>query len=94
MIIVGMTDDRELLKFMPPMPKISGSVMRALIALSGLSGLRVGNSQMIEKQVDISTDSATMWISILVVIVVMFMNFGLWHSGTEETEIDEMDNLL
>ena len=72
---IGMTDDRELLKFMPPMPKVSGSVMRALVALSGLSGLPVGNSQMIEKQVDLSTDSATMWISTLVVIVVMFKIF-------------------
>ena len=74
MSIIGMTDDRELLKFMPPMPKISGSVMRALIALSGLSGLPVGNSQMIGKQVYPSSDSTTMWISSLVVI------FGDVHS--------------
>ena len=63
MSIIGMTDDRELLKFMPLMPKIGGSVMRALIALSGLSGVPVGNSQMIGKQVDFSTGSTTMWIS-------------------------------
>ena len=70
---LGMTDDRELLKFMPPMPKICGSVMRALIALSRLSGLPVGNSQMVGNQVGLSTDSTTMWISTLVVIVVMFI---------------------
>ena len=70
-----MTDDRELLKFMPPMPKISGSVMRALIALSRLSGLPVGKSQMIGKQVDLSTDSTTICISTLVVIVMMLLMF-------------------
>ncbi len=36
MSIIGVTDDREVLKFMPPIPKISGSVMRALVALAGL----------------------------------------------------------
>ena len=36
MSIIGITDDREVLKFMPPIPKISGSVMRALVALAGL----------------------------------------------------------
>ena len=36
MIIIGVTDDREVLKFMPPIRKISGSVMRALVALAGL----------------------------------------------------------
>ncbi len=73
--IVGMTDDRELLMFMPPMPKINGSVMRASITLSRLLGLPVGKSQMIGKQVDLSTDSTTICISTLVVIVVMFMMF-------------------
>ena len=29
MSIIGVTDDREVLKFMPPFPKINGSVMRA-----------------------------------------------------------------
>ena len=43
MSIIGMRDDPELLKFMPPMSKIS---------VSGLSGLPMGHSQMIEKQVD------------------------------------------
>ena len=36
MSIIGVTDDREVLKFMPPIPKINGSVMRALVALAGL----------------------------------------------------------
>ena len=36
MSIIGVTDDREVLKFMPPIPKINGSVMRALVARSGL----------------------------------------------------------
>ena len=60
-----MTDDRVIEVFMPHlMPKISGAVMRALITLSGLSGLPVGISQ-IERQVDLSTDGTTMRISTL-----------------------------
>ncbi len=41
MSIIGITDDREVLKFTPPIPKISGSVMRALVALAGLHLLAV-----------------------------------------------------
>ncbi len=70
-----MTDDRELVKFLPPLPKISGSVMRAVVALSGLSGLPVGKAQMIGKQADLSSDCTTMSISTLVVIMGMFIIF-------------------
>ena len=69
MCIIGMTDDRELLKFMPPIPKIRGSVMRALIALSGLP---MGSSLLTGDDFDPSNGNWMMWVSTLIMVVFGF----------------------
>ena len=49
MSIIGITDDREVLTFMPPMPKINGSVMRTLMSLVSLTGLAVTDATSMEQ---------------------------------------------
>ena len=49
MSIIGISDDREVLKFMPPMPKINGSVMRTLMSLVSLTGLPVMDAASMEQ---------------------------------------------
>ena len=49
MSIIGIADDREVLKFMPPMSKINGSVMRTLMSLVSLTGLPVTDATSMEQ---------------------------------------------
>ena len=49
MSIIGITDDREVLKFMSPVPKISGSVMRTLMSLVSLAGLPLTDATSMEQ---------------------------------------------
>ena len=84
MSIVGVTDDREVLKFMPPIPKISGSVMRALVALAGLP---MAGSQATGSVDDASIDYNWLaWLSaciLLVVISSMVLNMARSGSGRD-----------
>ena len=75
MSIIGVTDDREVLKFMPPIPKISGSVMRTLMSLVSLSGLPVNEAAPMEQ----FADGSWMWLllaattGIMVVMMLVLM---------------------
>ena len=84
MSIIGITDDREVLKFMPPIPKISGSVMGALVALAGLP---VAGSQSTGTVDDASSDYSWLaWVSaciLLVVISSMVRNMARSGSGRD-----------
>ncbi len=87
MSIIGMTDDREVLKFMPPIPKISGSVMRALIALAGLP--RAGSQAVGEFGENSSSYSWWIWFSLcitLVMILSLILNMARSGSGRDDRQ--------
>ncbi len=90
MSIIGVTDDREVLKFMPPLPKICGSVMRALVALAGLP---MAGSQAIGSVDDAYIDYDWMaWLSactLLVVISGMVLNMARSGSGRDGQQPNE-----
>ncbi len=67
-----MTDDRELLKFIPPIPKISGSVMRALVALAGLP---MGSSQPTDNYDGGESDGV--WLRCILAIVTLICGLGV-----------------
>ena len=85
MSIIGITDDREVLKFMPPIPKISGSVMRTLMSLVSLSGLPVNEAAPMEQ-----LTSRSWWIllaipGLAVVAIFLWMMVGRSRSNSPET---------
>ena len=85
MSIIGITDDREVLKFMPPIPKISGSVMRTLMSLVSMSGLPVNEAAPMEQ-----LTSRSWWIllaipGLTVVAIFLWMMVGRSRSNSPET---------
>ena len=92
---IGVTDDREVLKFMPPIPKISGSVMRALVALAGLP---MAGSQPTGSVDNASIDYSWLaWVSaciLLVVISSMVLNMARSGSGRDGQEPSEDQGTL
>ena len=84
MSIIGITDEREVLKFMPPIPKIRGSVMRALVALAGLP---MAGSHSTGSVDDASSDYSWLaWVSaciLLMVISSMVLNMARSGSGRD-----------
>ena len=85
MSIIGITDDREVLKFMPPIPKISGSVMRTLMSLVSMSGLPVNEAAPMEQ-----LTSRSWWIllaipGLAVVAIFLWMMVGRSRSNSPET---------
>ena len=90
MSIIGVTDDREVLKFMPPIPKINGSVMRALVALAGLP--------MVGSQATGIEDDASsgydwfVWFSAFILLVVtlsVVLNMARSGSGRDNQQPSE-----
>ena len=90
MSIIGVTDDREVLKFMPPIPKINGSVMRALVALAGLP---MAGSQATGIVDDASSGyDWLVWFSafiLLVVILSVVLNMARSGSGRDNQQPSE-----
>ena len=85
MSIIGITDDREVLKFMPPIPKISGSVMRTLMSFVSLSGLPVNEAAPMEQ-----LTSRSWWMllaipGLAVVAIFLWMMVGRSRSNSPET---------
>ena len=90
MSIIGVTDDREVLKFMPPIPKINGSVMRALVALAGLP---MAGSQATGIEDDVSSGyDWSVWFSAFILLVVtlsVVLNMARSGSGRDNQQPSE-----
>ena len=82
MSIIGVTDDREVLKFMPPIPKINGSVMRALVALA--AGLPMAGSQATGISDDASSgyDWCAWFLAVILLVVILSMVLNMARSGS------------
>ena len=85
MSIIGITDDREVLKFMPPIPKISGSVMRTLMSLVSLSGLPVNEAAPMEQLTSRSWCILLVIPGLAVVVIFLWMMVGRSRSNSPET---------
>ena len=96
MSTIGITDDREVLKFMPPIPKINGSVMRALVALAGLP--MVGSQSTGNIVDDASIDYNWLaWLSaciLLVVISSVILNMARSGGGRDSQHPSEEQGAL